>query len=238
MATWELDPLVAKAVVHLCVCESFDVFGMPEDMTKECKVELRAFHRGTHPVCTNPRCRNLSQCSDECGKVRMATWLPRYRVPVVIYVDDSQRTYLAIHGRVLIASECMMLGHRVPRETMMLSHFVEDTTERGREPRVLIYDIAMHRGESVLGCDPLERYKMLLGMFKDVKGLVSLQWVGHEASAMKNFQWFVKNVPHEIECIVNLGHDPWTLCRVMHIDTLRSEPFRFVQPAKEPEPKH
>ena len=230
MASWECDPLVAKAVVHLCVCESFDVFDMPTEMTRESVVELHAFHWGTHPICTNTRCRDLRGCTDECGKVRMATWLPRHRVAVLIYVDDSKRTYVGIKGRILFASECAMLGHRMPKCTMILSHFVVDRTEKGLEPRVLIYDIAMYNGESVTGSDPLERYQMLLGMFKDAKGLVSLQWIGHEASAMKNFEWFTKNVPHEVECIVNLGHDPWTLCRVMHIDTRRAEPVRFIRP--------
>lgn len=213
----EDDPLLSKALVHLCVCESFNVFGIPEELTRVSTVEYRAFHRGTFHPCTNPRCQSLQACTSECGEVRMATWLPKHRVPVVIYTDECRRTYLGIHGRVLFASESMMLGHCMPKRTMVLAHFTEDSTDKGKEPRVLVYDIVILQGEAVTHMDPHQRYKMLLPMFKDVKGLVSLQWVGHESSATKSFDWFKQKIPHEVECLVNLGHNPWVLCRVMHV---------------------
>lgn len=228
MEEWDCDPMVAKALVHLCVCESFDVFGIPDDLTRTCQVEYRAFHRGTFHPCTNPRCQRLQACSSECGQERMATWLPRHRVPVVIFTDKDRRTYLGIHGRVLFASEGIMMGHCLPKLTMVLAHFTEDTTSKGSEPRVLVYDVVQLDGERLVGLDPKERYMKLLPLLKDVRGLVSLQWVGHEVSATKSFEWFKNKIPHEVECLVNLGHDPWVLCRVMHVKTPDFSPIEGI----------
>ena len=218
MELWD-DPLCARALLSLCMCESFEVFGIPQGLTRETEVEYRCFHRGRHEGCTNERCAMRRRAAGGAPCLPLATWLPKDRVGINIYVDDGLRTLIGIRGRVMLASQHVMQGHQMPPGTMVLAHFVLDRVVGGEpEPRVLVYDIVRHSGRSVEGLPPASRYKLLLGIFKSRKELTTLQWLGDESSAFKNQSWFTSELPHDIECLVTVGCDPWLLSRVMRVD--------------------
>eukprot|EP00960_Hanusia_phi_P020329 600002-Hanusia_phi.AAC.3 len=148
----------------------------------------------------------------------MATWLPQDRVTVAVYVDGAKRTYVWMCGRVYLASEEAMLGHVLPPRTAVLGHFLEDDTpEGGKEPRVLVYDLALHKGEDMRGTSPSYRYGLLRGMLSGERGLFTLQWVGRASSAVEKMGWFKRTLPHPVECVVSIRSDPWVLTRLMHV---------------------
>lgn len=192
-----------KAVVTLGLCELFDVFGVPDLVRRTPAVNYKVFH-GSEKDCH-----------------RLATWLPRERVPVVLYVDDIGRTTVSVMGRLYVARECVMLDRVLSRNTAVLAHFTEDVKDGRCESRVLVYDLALWNGEETGGMQPRERYSVLQGLLRKTKGLVSLQWAGDEDGAVRNREWMRQNIPHDIECLVTLGFDPWVLDRLMRVDVSR-----------------
>eukprot|EP00960_Hanusia_phi_P023524 693744-Hanusia_phi.AAC.4 len=200
MSLWE-EPLCAKALIKMCICESFDLFDLPECVLREAKVEYKGFHH-----------------TDEDHSKQMATWLPKERLAVAFYVDSMQRTYVSIKGRLMLARAEAMLAHHLPARTIVLGHFVEDRFADGRvEPRVLLYDIAMHMGNDMQGVAADKRYAILRQMLSSSRGLFTLQWVGEASAASGKMAWFEKNIPHAVECVVSFGCNPWVLTRIMYV---------------------
>ena len=217
MDPWD-DPLCARALLHLCLCESFELYGMPLRLARNFEVEYNCFHRGKHEGCTNERCAKKRLLGDTPCRT-LATWLPKDRVGITLYVDSGLRTFVGIRGRVMLATEQVMQGNVLPAETLVLAHFVLDRAEGGRlEPRVLVFDVSLLGGRDMEGLPPSERYSSLLGLFRNRGGMTTLQWVGEEASAVAQLDGLRKKLPHDIECIVSVGCDPWLLSRVMRVD--------------------
>lgn len=207
--------------MHLCICESFDIFRLPRKLMCEVQVEYKCFHRGKQEGCTNEHCAKRRRMGEHCSP-SLATWLPKDRVGINIYVDTSMHTFVGIRGRVMLASDEAMQANVLPPETMVLAHYLEDRGENEKLiPRVLVYDIVICRGKSVEGRAPADRYALLLDIFRDKKGFATLQWVGKEESALNNLEWMKEKLPHDIECIVNVGDDPWYLNRVLHVEVRR-----------------
>lgn len=213
------DGFALRAMLNLCVCESFDMFGIPSEALRQPEVQYKTFHRGKLHNCPHPRCNCLPSIPTVDNLDGMATWLPRNRATVGVFVDGMKRTYIMLQGRLMHASEQAMMGHLLPPMTGVLAHYVEDHVNGAMLPRLLVFDIYLHESRRVYQQSPQERYAILLPMLQDCKGFVSLQWVGRESSAVKNLPKLRQSLPHEAECILRLGHDPWRPERVMQVDT-------------------
>lgn len=208
-----------RAMLNLCVCESFDMFGIPSEALRTPEVQYKTFHRGKLPGCSHPRCNCLPSIPSVENLDGMATWLPRDRLTVGLFVDGMKRTYITMQGRFMHASEQAMMGHILPPMTGVLGHYVEDRVDGTVQPRLIVFDIYMHESSKVYQKSPQERYNILLDLLANSKGFVSLQWVGKESSATKSLTKLESILPHKVECILRLSHDPWRPERVIQVNT-------------------
>ncbi|EKX51299.1 hypothetical protein GUITHDRAFT_134777 [Guillardia theta CCMP2712] len=148
------ERLCAKALVHLCMCESFELLSLPPCVTRQTKVEDGGgglLHPPRHVASEGSR-------GDQ-------------------HLRRQGEADLCRHKGAPDASDEAMQGNVMPPGTLVLAHFLEDRAPINRhEPRVLTYDIVMHRGVSVEGLPPQKRYSILLEMFKNQRGMITLQW--------------------------------------------------------------
>jgi hypothetical protein len=162
-----------------------------------------------------------------CDK-SMMTWVPRFRVPILLISLGDACTAVCIQetAKVYYASDTISLPPKTPAGCILLAHYTEDVIDSYRRPRVLVYDVVtwgtsmspssfmqMIQCEDLSTVRPEERYRILREEFDpllrsstDTSNTIVLQWVGYKEGARK-FLDGTMHVGHEVETLLELSEE-------------------------------
>ena len=157
-------------------------------------------------------CRDVRVAPLPRGGCPLSTWRPRGSFFFTL-LKTAGGTVLYCHenARAYHAAPCAWLSAQCPADTGFLCQWCVDGRKGGPgEPHLLVFDLLLPECPDVA-----ERGRRLRGMAMYLPlPLCVLQWVGDGGA----LDAFVPSLPHEVECILGLGPDPWQLYRQLRID--------------------
>ena len=138
------------------------------------------------------------------------TWLPEAAEPVLL-MRTQTATLIYIHSvdMCFVADPECSLPSDCPAVTTLSGVFI---VEQG-VPRVLIHDLVRHKGESMKGVPPLDRYRRIDHRWFQHPSQ-HLQWCGSLAALHSSMQSGAFRVPHPVFGLVRFTADPFRVQRV------------------------
>lgn len=158
---------------------------------------------------------------------QMSTWFPADYLPVfLVSLHDGELAFYVHAINEMFSISCNIDTPKLPPETVICMNYTEDLVTDGdktvRQPRLLVFDIAMKNGEKVL-CAAPERYTILRKMYADcftpypdVMKLFTLQWIGYYTHATAFTDGHV-DVKHKVGGILALTANVLRPIRAMNI---------------------
>ena len=210
----ENPELKQRFIVNACLQELFCIYQVPDFMGRCIQVSGHGFKQN--------RCRQTDNKGDF-----MATWSPKHKVLFFIYLNEDNQTLIGLDQKIYLASPDFMVSGFMPSRSCVIAQYTEDEVSVSEKiPKVLIFDMVMLDGESMLSMSPMQRYKVLLSncSIKHNNHIFMIQWVGFERSVIEKFQEFKMTIPHEIDSIMRIGDDPMQITRILPLVT--SNPLR------------
>lgn len=201
--------LKQRFIVNACLHELFYVYQVPEFMGRCVEVKSHGFKQ------------NRSQQIVNKGDF-MATWAPKNKVLFLIYLNENNQTFIGLDQRIYLARPDLMVSGFMPSRSCVVAQYTEDEVSvHERIPKVLIFDMVMLDGKSMLSMSPVDRYKTLLSSCKinHNQHIFMIQWVGFERAVIEKFQDFKMTIPHEIDSIMRIGDDPLSITRILPLVT-------------------
>lgn len=199
----ENSELKQRFIVNACLQELFYVYQIPDFMGRCIQVNSHGFKQ-------------------DRGGDFMATWAPKHKVLFLIYLNENNETLIGLDQRIYLASPDVMVSGFMPPRSCVVAQYTEDEVSiNDRIPKILIFDMVMLDGGSMLSMSPKERYKILLSSckIKHNHHIFMIQWVGFERAVIEKFQDFKMTIPHEIDSIMRIGDDPLRITRILPLIT-------------------
>jgi hypothetical protein len=100
-----------------------------------------------------------------------------------------------------------------PNDSVLLGHLIWDIQGNGHcTPNFLLFDVVRWNGKSMQGTHAKERYSLLRQITVHAESIVSIQYVGEEASVQRfvdEVRSGIKKLPHEIKKCITMSDDPF-----------------------------
>lgn len=158
---------------------------------------------------------------------QMSTWFPADYLPVfLVSLSDGELVFYVHATNEMFSASCNIDMPKLPPETVLCMNYTEDLVTEGdktlRQPRLLVFDVAMQNGVKV-PCAAPERYTILRKLYAEcftpypnVMKMFTLQWVGYYTHATAFTDGHV-DVKHKVGGILSLTANVLRPIRAMKI---------------------